>query len=59
MGGEPIGVLDIGAVSVDIEGGSAYVEKDWGSKFPKTHVWMQAELRGTVIRICFIRAVLS
>ena len=25
-----------------MEGGRAYVEKDWGSKFPKTWVWIQA-----------------
>ena len=47
VGGEPVGALDVGDVSLRIDGGRAYVEKDWGSKFPKTHVWVQAELRGT------------
>ena len=49
VGGEPSGDLDVGGVSLKIDGGSAYVEKDWGSKFPKTHVWLQAELTGIVV----------
>ena len=49
VGGEPIGDLNVGGVSLKIDGGSAYVEKDWGSKFPKTHVWLQAELRGIFV----------
>ena len=53
IGGEPIGTLDVGGVSLKIDGGSAYVEKDWGSKFPKTHVWVQAELRGNDVLIHF------
>ena len=27
---------------MNLIGGRAYVEKDWGSKFPKTWVWIQA-----------------
>ena len=55
VGGEPVGALDVGDVSLRIDGGRAYVEKDWGSKFPKTHVWVQAELRGTYLSSCFLR----
>ena len=51
VGAEPIGALDVGGASVKIDGGRAYVEKDWGSKFPKTHVWVQAELQGIVVII--------
>ena len=53
VGAEPIGALDVGGASVKIDGGRAYVEKDWGSKFPKTHVWVQAELRGNDVLIHF------
>ena len=57
VGGEPIGDLNVGGVSLKIDGGSAYVEKDWGSKFPKTHVWLQAELRGTSLFLSVAVAV--
>ena len=36
------GTLSIEGKVLDLEGGRAYVEKDWGSKFPKTWVWIQA-----------------
>ena len=36
------GTLSIDGESLSLEGGRAYVEKDWGSKFPKTWVWIQA-----------------
>ena len=36
------GTLNIDGGSVNLIGGRAYVEKDWGSKFPKTWVWIQA-----------------
>ena len=36
------GTLSIDGKALDLEGGRAYVEKDWGSKFPKTWVWIQA-----------------
>jgi len=38
----PSGTLNIDGESVNMDGGRAYVEKDWGSKFPKTWVWIQA-----------------
>lgn len=35
------GSFDVGGVTVDFTGGSAYVEKDWGSGFPKSWLWIQ------------------
>ena len=51
------GTLSIDGESLSLEGGRAYVEKDWGSKFPKTHVWLQAELRGTSLFLSVAVAV--
>jgi hypothetical protein len=36
------GSLCIDGQSVDFEGGSGYVEKDWGRSFPEAWVWLQS-----------------
>lgn len=36
------GAFVVNGETIDMDGGVAYVEKDWGSNFPKTWVWMQA-----------------
>ena len=36
------GVLTIDGKEIDFNGGVGYVEKDWGSSFPKTWFWMQS-----------------
>ena len=35
------GVLEFGDRVVDFTGGRGYIEKDWGSAFPKRWIWMQ------------------
>ncbi|MBN2656844.1 MAG: hypothetical protein JXR86_07270 [Spirochaetales bacterium] len=27
--------------TIDLEGGSGYIEKDWGTSFPSSYIWMQ------------------
>jgi len=36
------GSLQINGRSVDFTQGKGYIEKDWGSSFPKRYVWMQS-----------------
>lgn len=36
------GSLRINGASVDFNGGKGYIEKDWGSSFPKSYVWLQS-----------------
>ncbi len=36
------GQLRIGDEMVDFTGGKGYIEKDWGTSFPKAYVWMQS-----------------
>ena len=36
------GWIDTGAGRVDLAGGRGYLEKDWGTAFPKAYVWMQS-----------------
>ncbi|MGP6139487.1 MULTISPECIES: tocopherol cyclase family protein [unclassified Jeotgalibaca] len=36
------GSLLINGKSVDFTGGKGYIEKDWGTKFPKNYVWLQS-----------------
>jgi hypothetical protein len=36
------GFLDIGGVRLDFGGGHGYVEKDWGSGFPSSWIWLQS-----------------
>lgn len=35
------GSVNINGESVDFSGGKGYIEKDWGSSFPKRYVWLQ------------------
>lgn len=35
------GKIDTGKKEMDFEDGSVYIEKDWGSSFPKSYVWVQ------------------
>lgn len=36
------GSLQINGKSIDFTGGKGYIEKDWGSSFPKRYVWLQS-----------------
>lgn len=36
------GAIFFGREEVRLDGGVAYIEKDWGSSFPKTWVWIQS-----------------
>ncbi len=36
------GALDLGGRRVDFTGGKGYIEKDWGSSFPRRYVWLQS-----------------
>ena len=36
------GWVDTGSERVDLAGGRGYLEKDWGTAFPKAYVWMQS-----------------
>ena len=36
------GTLRINGEAVDFSGGKGYVEKDWGSSFPRRYVWLQS-----------------
>ena len=36
------GSLRINGESVDFNGGKGYIEKDWGSSFPKRYIWLQS-----------------
>ena len=36
------GWVDTGSGRVDLAGGRGYLEKDWGTAFPKAYVWMQS-----------------
>lgn len=35
------GRVDLGSGPVELRGGRGYVEKDWGTAFPRAYVWMQ------------------
>lgn len=36
------GKLNINNQDIVIEGGNGYIEKDWGTSFPKTYLWIQS-----------------
>ncbi|MFN0036771.1 MAG: tocopherol cyclase family protein [Saprospiraceae bacterium] len=36
------GELEISNARIDFTGGRGYIEKDWGSSFPRAYVWMQS-----------------
>lgn len=35
------GILNIYGQTVDFDGGKGYLEKDWGTNFPRGYIWMQ------------------
>ncbi len=35
------GILEVDGKSIDFTGGKGYIEKDWGSSFPKSWIWTQ------------------
>ncbi len=39
---EITGVLKIAGKTIDFTGGYGYIEKDWGTSFPKTWIWFQS-----------------
>jgi tocopherol cyclase len=36
------GEIEVGGEKIDFDGGLGYVEKDWGSVFPRIYLWAQA-----------------
>ena len=36
------GNISFGDESLQLKGGSGYIEKDWGSSFPRSYIWMQS-----------------
>lgn len=42
LNGDIEGSLSINGTEVDFTGGKVYVEKNWGSSFPKSWVWIQS-----------------
>lgn len=36
------GILNINSHQIDFTGGYGYIEKDWGSSFPESWIWMQS-----------------
>lgn len=36
------GSLQINGEPVDFSGGKGYIEKDWGSSFPRSYIWLQS-----------------
>lgn len=52
------GSLTIDGKDVDFSGGIGYIEKDWGTSFPKTWIWMQTNhLTNTAGANCFMASV--
>jgi hypothetical protein len=39
---EIVGVLSINDQSIHFQGGKGYIEKDWGTTFPRAYIWMQS-----------------
>ena len=42
LDGNIIGSLNINGEEIDFTGGSVYIEKNWGSSFPRSWVWIQS-----------------
>ena len=42
MNGSIVGELNINGINVDFTGGKVYIEKNWGSSFPKSWIWIQS-----------------
>lgn len=35
------GFLEVNGIPIDFTGGTGYIEKDWGTSFPKSYLWVQ------------------
>lgn len=42
MNHELNGTLDINGENIEFTGGKGYIEKDWGTNFPRDYVWLQS-----------------
>ncbi len=42
LDGNIVGKLLINNEEIDFTGGKVYIEKNWGSKFPESYIWVQA-----------------
>lgn len=42
LNGSIVGSLSINGANVDFTGGKVYIEKNWGSSFPKSWLWIQS-----------------
>lgn len=47
MGHELKGSLDLNHKSISFEGGKGYIEKDWGTSFPREYIWLQSNCFNT------------
>ena len=45
------GSLTINGEVIDFNGGVGYIEKDWGTSFPKDYLWTQGSIGGTYVMI--------
>ena len=36
------GTLEVNGKTIDMNGGRGYIEKDWGTSFPKKYIWIQS-----------------
>ena len=37
-----LGQLNVNNETIDFDGGKGYIEKDWGTSFPKEYIWIQS-----------------
>ena len=51
------GTLTIDGKQVDFSGGKGYIEKDWGTSFPRAYVWMQSNHFDTHDRASLLASV--
>ena len=48
------GALTLNGRSITMQGGSGYIEKDWGSSFPAAWIWMQSNTFSTPGDSCMV-----
>ena len=48
------GVLMINNEEIDINNGKGYIEKDWGTSFPKKYIWIQVTISKTKTQVSFV-----
>ena len=51
------GTLELDGKTIDFSGGRGYIEKDWGTSFPKAYVWMQSNHFDTHDRVSLLASV--